>query len=118
MCKRGRAQKNGVPLTYMEIVGLWNTFIVPSSINLGAVDKAIDDKMKQFMKSRGPPPSPNLTSSPKKPRLTKDEYGQDWNTSKSLGGCMSGGKYLRHSCSKKTPTGRTCGSEGHRYYTH
>jgi hypothetical protein len=30
----GRAQKNGVPLTYMEIVGLWNTFIVPSSINM------------------------------------------------------------------------------------
>jgi hypothetical protein len=33
---RGRAQKNGVPLTYMEIVGLWNTFIAPSPINMGA----------------------------------------------------------------------------------
>ena len=94
---------------------------------MGAVDKAIDNKVKQFMKGRGPPPSPNLTSSPKKPRLTKDDYCQDWNTSKSFplcsntqssGGCMSGGKYLRHSCLKKTPTGRTSGSEGHRYYTH
>ena len=30
----------------------------------------------------------------------------------------TGGKYLRHSCSKKIPTGRTCGSEGRWYYTH
>ena len=85
----GRAQKNGVPLTYMEIVGLWNTFIVPSSINMGAVDKAINNKVKQFMKGRRPPPSPNLTSSPKKPRLTKDDYCQDWNTSKSFPLCSN-----------------------------
>ena len=46
----GRAQKNRVPLTYMEIVGLWNTFIAPSPINMGAVDKVINTKMEQYMK--------------------------------------------------------------------
>jgi hypothetical protein len=47
---------------YTEIVGLRNTFIAPSPINI----KVIDTKMKQYLKGRGPPPSPNLASSPSK----------------------------------------------------
>ena len=124
----GRAQKNGVPLTYMEIVGLWNTFIAPSHLNMVAMDKVIDNKMKQFMKGRGPSPSPSLATSPsKRARLTKEDFCQDWNNSKtfplcsntqSQGGCMFGGKFLKHSCSRKTQSGRSCGIDGHSFHTH
>ena len=105
-----------VRLTYMEIVGLWNTFIAPSPLNISAMEKIIDNKVKQFMKGRGP----SLTSSPnKRARLTKDDFCQDWNNSKTFplcsntqaqGGCMSGGKFRKHSCSRKTQAGRSCGS--------
>jgi hypothetical protein len=80
------------------------------------------------MKGRGPPPSPNLASSPsKRQRFTKEDFCRDWNTNKTFplcsntqypGVCMSGGKFLKHSCSKKTQAGRSCGSEGHGFYTH
>ena len=108
----GRDQKNEVPLTYMEIVGLWNTFIAPSPLNIVAMEKVIDSKVKQFIKGRGPSPTPSLPSShSKRTRLTKEDFCQDWNNSKTFplcsntqaqGGCMSGGKFLKHSCSRKT----------------
>ena len=72
--------------------------------------------------------SPSLDSSPsKRAMLTKEDFCHDWNNSKafplcfntqSQGGCMSEGKFLKHSCSKKIQAGRSCGSEGHGFHTH
>ena len=127
----GRAQKNGIPLTYMEIVNLWNTFIAPSPISSVAMERVMDAKFKQYMndntstpKHKNPPANSSLN---KKPRLTKDDFCQDWNTSKSHplcpntrveGGCMAGGKFLKHACSKKQLGGRRCNSDGHGYHLH
>jgi hypothetical protein len=96
----GRAQKNGVPLTYMEIMGLWNTFIAPSPINIGAPTL----------------PAP-LARGRGSPRKTCARTGTPTRPSHSAPS-LSGGKFLKHSCSKKTQGGRSCGSEGHGFYTH
>ena len=53
----GRAQKNGIPLTYIEIVSLWNTFIAPSPITSVAMERVMYAKFKQLMN--------NNTSTPK-----------------------------------------------------
>jgi hypothetical protein len=64
----------------MEIVALWNTFIAPSPINMGAVDKVIDTKMKQYMKGSSPS---------KRQRFTKEDFCQDWNTNKTFPLCSN-----------------------------
>ena len=126
----GRAQKNGIPLTYMEIVSLWNTFIAPSPITSVAMERVMDAKFKQFMNAKTTSPKLNLPakgSPSKRPRLTKDDFCQDWNNSKSHplcpnsqveGGCMAGDKFLKHACSRKQPGGRRCNSAGHGYHLH
>ena len=120
----GRAQKKAIPLTYMEIIGLWTTFIAPSPLNLETIEKTVDRKLTQFS-SKFKNFSSSNDQSPSKRQRT--EYCKDWNTSKefplctntqSNGGCTVGGTFLKHSCSRRNSAGKICGSEGHGYYKH
>ena len=43
-----RTQKNKTPLTYMEIMSLWNTFITPNPMSSLAMEQVMDSRTKQF----------------------------------------------------------------------
>ena len=120
----GRAQKKSIPLTYMEIVGLWTTFIAPTPLNFETIERAMDRKLSQFTSKLKNLSSSDDHSPNKRPRV---EYCKEWNVSKAFplctntqakGGCTVGGTFMRHSCSRKNNAGKICGSEGHGYYTH
>ena len=61
-----RAQKNKTPLTYMEIMSLWNTFITPNPMSSLAMEQVMDSRIKQFLGKRPQAPGNNLSSPNKK----------------------------------------------------
>ena len=128
----GRAQKNGVPLTYADIVTLWTTFISTNSVTINQmyVDKLVQNSILQQVKGNKPSgkrPGGGPSNSPnKKPKV---EFCSDWNTNKTFplctntqapGGCKTeDDKFLKHACSKKVDSyGKRCGSENHGFHMH
>ena len=75
-----RAQRRAVPLTYQEVVAIWNTYINPSPMSISSIDTLLDnkvDKKFQLMQSASGSGgkggrSRNPSQSPKRIRLTND----------------------------------------------
>ena len=130
-----RAQRRAVPLTYQEVVAIWNTYINPSPMSISSIDTLLDnkvDKKFQLMQSASGSGgkggrSRNPSQSPKRIRLTNDViWCPIYNTSHTpplcpnppvQGGCLSNGKVFKHGCSRKI-NGRFCGSDKHNSNTH
>ena len=121
-----RAQRRNVPLSYQEILAIWNTFIVPNNMSKAAIEAIIEKRLNsnrtpgaksQSQGSRGRAGG----SSAKRPR---PNFCKSWNhnTSHPLctntparGGCVdANGEFLTHSCSYQDRyTKSTCKSDKH-----
>ena len=126
-----RAQRRDVPLSYQEILAIWNTFIAPNNMSRATIEAIVENKLN-YIKSPGAGsqsrPQGNRGqgnrgrvsgASPKKPRLVNC---QSWNFSTSqplctntqaTGGCIdANGQFLTHSCSyREGHSKQTCKSE-------
>ena len=130
-----RAQKKAPPLTYSEILSIWQNFIAPTPMNNSCVEALVrkelqlqgfDTKNHQSNSKRRNDARVN-NSIPKKPKA-KVSYCPNWNASKTAplcsntqtdGGCIDeNGTALVHSCTAKTPQGKFCGSSNHGYQWH
>ena len=121
-----RAQRRSVPLSYQEILQIWNTFIVPNNMSSSVIEAMIEKKLNlnknlnsriQLQGNRG-----GAGGSPaKRPRIS---FCETWNQNTSLplctntptrGGCVdANGKFLVHSCSYRDRNTRaTCKSDKH-----
>ena len=119
-----RAQRRSIPLSYQEILQIWNTFIVPNNISRSAIEAMIDMRMKskQNLNPKAQSHRGGSNGSPaKKARLT---FCESWNLNTSIppctntpaaGGCLDkDGKFLVHSCSHKDKSTRAvCKSDKH-----
>ena len=130
-----RAQRRAVPLTYQEVLGIWNTYITPSPLNASSIETVVDKRLKLHLLNRqqeggrGNHNKVGLSSPKKKLRLVgaRTDLCPNFNSSKTppyctntpaQGGCTAAdGKYLRHCCSKKS-FGKFCNSDKHNYYSH
>ena len=121
-----RAHKKEVPLSYKEILDLWNTYIVPSVINRSTFENMINEKLKSLpTEGKSKRGSDNSQKSAKKQR--RMTYCPNWNKSatppfcsnqQAADGCIDAtGNFLSHSCSKKFGAG-FCGSSKHNIHTH
>ena len=126
-----RAQRRDVPLSYQEILTIWNTFIAPNNMSRATIEAIVENRLN-FNKSPGLKfqPQGNRAQgnrgraggpSAKKPRL---KFCNSWNFNTSLplctntpatGGCMdANGEFLTHSCSYQDRyTRQTCKSDKH-----
>ena len=122
-----RAHMKAVPLSYKEILDIWNTYIEPPSVTQVNIEKMVDQKIRQMSGVRGKNKSKGdkSDSRAKKPRI---QWCPNWNASPTapfctnqqiVGGCTddSGSQFV-HSCSYKVAKGRTCGSKKHNKHTH
>ena len=123
-----RAHKREVPLSYKDILDLWNTYIVPSVISRSTFEDMIDAKLKGLPSEGrgknkcGAPYSPNTDKKQK-----RGPYCPNWNNSVAPPFCSNqqagdgchdaAGNYLVHACSKKFG-GRFCNSSKHNVHTH
>ena len=126
-----RAQRRSVPLSYQEILQIWNTFIVPNNMSRSAIEAMIEKKLSsnknpsaksQFQGNRG-----GAGGSPaKKPRLS---FCETWNQNTSLplctntptrGGCVdANGETLIDSCSYRDRASKLfCKSDKHGHKLH
>lgn len=140
-----RAQRRAVPLTYQEVLGIWNTYITPSPLNASSIETVVDKRLNLHLLNqqqgggrggggrggggRGGYNKVGLNNPNKKLRLigARTEWCPNFNSSQNppyctntpaQGGCTAAdGKYLRHSCSKKV-FGKFCNSDKHNYYSH
>ena len=124
-----RAHKRDVPLSYKEILDLWNTYIVPSVINRSMFENMINEKLKAWPlegKGRGKRGSDSrYKSTGKKQRQLV--YCPHWNKTatppfcsneQTIDGCKdAAGNNFSHACSKKFGAG-FCGSSKHNIHTH
>lgn len=126
-----RAQKRACPLTYPEILQLWNSFVCTYSDNLSNVEAIVDQKIKSLGSTPGKRGQKgNLSAvSPKK---AKKEFCPTWNNNKEYplcsneqaqGGCKDvKGNFLMPSCNRKTfkSNGQLgyCNSSRHGYHKH
>ena len=129
-----RAQKKAPPPTYQELCVIWNTFIAPNtamtSVAMAMVDSRIDRKFSQLSQgNRTPTRGAGVSSPSKKPRLSKEDFCQPWNTNNTFppcsnqavaGGCMDkSGKILKHACNHfDRATRKKCNSDKHGYHFH
>ena len=122
-----RAHKKEVPLSYKEILDLWNTYIVPSVISRSTFEDMIDEKLKKLPSEgkgvkRG---ASNVSNMGKK--LRRVNYCPDWNKSENQPFCTNqqagdgchdaAGNFFVHACSKKLK-GAYCNSSRHNIHTH
>ena len=130
-----RAQRREPPLSYQEILGIWNTFISPNTMSRATYEAIMDNRVNNNNnKTPGTRPQPQHQGdrgqgnrrgtgapSPKKSRL---DFCQSWNTSttqplcsntQTTGGCLdANGKFLTHSCNfRDGKTSQTCKSSKH-----
>merc|ERR1712025_737505 len=126
------AQKRSTPATYQELCVIWNTFIAPNAMtpmSLAMVDSRINKRFSQLSKESTFPNKGGSVSPSKKPKLTKEDYCQPWNSNTTLppctnqavdGGCLGkDGKILKHACNfYNKASKRVCGSEKHGYHFH
>ena len=125
-----RAQKRACPLTYQEILQLWNSFVCTYSDNMSNVEALVDQKIKNLGNKPGKRGLKGTSASySKKP---KKEFCPTWNVKRSYplceneqvdGGCKdANGNVLIHSCTKRSfkANGQLayCTSAKHGFYTH
>ena len=122
-----RAHMKAVPLSYKEILDIWNTYIEPPSVTQVNIEKLVDQKIRQMSgaNGKGRIRSDKGDNRAKKPR---SQYCPNWNVSPAppfctnqqiVGGCTdSAGSQFVHSCSYRVAKGRTCGSNKHNRHTH
>ena len=139
----GRAQRRAVPLTYPEVVQIWNIYITPSPLNTSSIETVVDNRLNKLQllnkreevsnregppRGRGAPGMGGYGQSPvKKQRFSRDDYCQSFNTTQippyctntvSQGGCIAAdGRFLKHACNKKV-AGKFCNSDKHNYFSH
>ena len=123
-----RAHKREVPLSYNEILDLWNTYIVPSVISRSAFEDMIDAKLKRLPSEkkvnnkREAPYSGNTGK-----RQKRGPFCPNWNKSvappfcsnqQAVDGCHdANGNYHNHACSKKL-SGSFCNNSKHNIHSH
>ena len=119
-----RAHMKAVPLSYKEILDIWNTYIQPPSITQINIEKMVDEKIKKMAGGKGRQ-GKSVDNRAKKP---KHQWCPSWNvtptppfcTNQQIdGGCIDGsGSQYVHSCSFRLARGGTCGSNKHNKHTH
>ena len=120
-----RAHMKAVPLSYKEILDIWNTYIDPPAASKLNIEKMLDEKIKRLSTEMGMNKSKGSPS--KKQKRSGPPYCPYWNVSPTppfcsnkqiVGGCIdsSGTEYV-HSCSFRLQKG-TCGSKNHNKLTH
>ena len=130
-----RAQRREPPLSYQEILCVWNTFISPNTMSWAMIEAIVDSRVNDNNnKTPGTRPQPQHqgdrgqgnrrgTSAPS-PKESRTDFSQSWNTSttqplcsntQTTEGCMdANGKSLIHSCNfRDGKTGQTCKSSKH-----
>ena len=124
-----RAQRQAVPLTYQEILVLWNTHIHPPMIDSATLGTAVQNELKRMNivpPKRGGARVEGVTAA-KAPRTDRGQHSfcEDFNkpsscsNTKSQDGCLDlSGKFLRHSCSMRMKGGKICGSSKHGFPSH
>ena len=123
----GRAQMRNDPLSYKDVLDLWNTYIAPPVMNTISVENMVAQKVKEALgnKTKRNLGSSDRGSGPiKKPRSS---LCPNWNSSpnppfcsnqQANGGCIDAtGNFLYHKCSEKFGN-KFCGSSKHNKYTH
>ena len=116
-----RAQRRSVPLSYQEILQIWNTFIVPNNMSRSAIEALVDSRLKNLNSKPQDNRGEQSNSPAKKPRLN---FCESWNLNTTIplctntpaqGGCLdNAGNFLVHSCSHKdNHSKKVCKSDKH-----
>ena len=123
----GRAQMNNEPLTYKDVLDLWNTYIAPPAMNTISVENMVEKKVREALEKtpRKKVGSTNQGDSPAK--KSRSALCPHWNVNinppfcpnqQSNGGCVdSTDNFLYHKCSVKIGN-KFCNSSKHNKHTH
>ena len=123
----GRAQMNNEPLSYKDILDIWNTYIAPPAMNTISVENMVEKKLREALSNknkRKSGPSAIASNSPKKARTA---FCPNWNENavppfchnqQANGGCLDAANtFFYHKCSVRVGK-RCCGSSKHNKHTH
>ena len=83
-----RAQRRAIPLTYQEVITMWNAEIAPAPFNCSQLQNVVKSEVSKMLsqqQGRRPQASSSKQNPPKRQRalLTKDDYCPTFNTTKS-----------------------------------
>merc|ERR1719318_1661802 len=121
-----RAQKQAVPMTYQEILILWSTHFSPTStLDTASIGTVVQNELKKIhlfpnnKRGGGKTELPAAKNS-RQDRNDNKPFCSDWNKTPSCsntqvqGECLDqAGTFLKHSCIKRMPGGKFCGSSKH-----
>lgn len=124
-----RAQRQAVPMTYQEILVLWNTHIHPPTLDSATVSSAVQNELKRMNilppKRGGARPEGVTPAKTQRTDREQHTFCENFNkssscsNSKSQDGCLDqDGKFMKHSCSMRMKGGKICGSSKHGFPSH